>query len=308
MRKRLQLALCVLLTITSIACLCGMFYLQSVRKKEVRKAKEQIADLTEPDEWQQEHDIDWDSYFETGGYFGDYGDETVTYPAKKVKGLRIQAEYATIHVLQSEDVSDVEVFTQIGGSEDAIRCENKEGIVTITQANLSEEDASDGSYIEVTLPAGKELEEFFLVQRDGSTSVSLASPVHNLELHMDEGSFLSESLTGKSFFADINTANIYVKQLDYDVESLRIEEGVFRSDEMDVEKTLSVFTKDGSVNASLKRPLAAYHVQSQPGNGSITVGDVTEFDALKGKKKEPYLSLRTVGGSITLDTGEEEEE
>ena len=305
MRKRLQLALCILLTITSVACLCGMFYLQTTRKKEIKKAKAQIEDLTAPDEWQQEHDIDWDSYFETGGYFGDYGDESICYPEDEVRGLRIQAEYATIHVLYSEEVKDVEVFTQIGGEDDAIRCENKEGIITVTQANLSE-DVSSGSYIEVTLPEDKQLEQFTLIQKDGSTSVAINSRVKECELHMDSGSFSAESLKGKNFSADLNTANVYIKQLHYDVEFVRCEDGVFRADEMDVKKTLAVFTKDGSVNACLCRNLSTYHIQTQPGNGSVSVGGETVFDSAQGKKKEPYLSLRTVSGSIALETGEEE--
>ncbi|MBE5905987.1 MAG: hypothetical protein E7277_04215 [Lachnospiraceae bacterium] len=304
MRKKLQQLLCFVLVIVSISCLVGVYTVQRMRKAERREHKAEIANLTAPDEWQLEHEMDWDGYFETGGYFGDFGDESSVYKANKVKGIDIKAEYATIHIVESEEATDVEVFTQIGSDEDAISCELKDGIISIIQANLDEEEASEGSYIEVTLPKLKHLQSFSLSQKGGATSVSYTGQVDAVRIHMDDGSFMAESCMGKSFLADANTANLFIKQVEFDEICLQIEDGVFRADQMDVVKELDVKNQNGTVTVSMKRGYDEYDIAAEPQEGSIEFAGENIEKKIEGEGKNPHLSLFTKTGSITISTGE----
>ncbi|SFQ15066.1 Putative adhesin [Lachnospiraceae bacterium XBB1006] len=306
MRRKLQQLLCLVLVVVSVSCLIGVYTVQKQRKAERIKHKKEIAKMTALDDWQKEHDMDWDGYFESGGYFGDFGDETSSYDATKVKGIDIKAEYATIHILPSEEDTDhITVFTQIGSDEDAISCTLKDGMLRIIQANLNEETTTEGSYIEVTLPAAKHLNSFSLSQRGGATSVSYVGRVDDVRIHMDDGSYMAEQFHGKKFLADANTANLYLKQMDAGTVSLRLEEGVFRADQMDITKELTVQNRKGTVSTSLKRGYDEYDITAEPQEGSIEFAGEEIQEKITGEHKSPALFLFTKEGTITITTGEE---
>lgn len=305
LRKKLQIGICLLLVFVCVAGLIGIWNNQRIKRKELREQKKE--EQSQESEWDEEHTIDWDAYFDEGGYFGDYGDEIINYPIEEVNGIDIQAEYATVHVKHSEEILDVEVYTQIGDSQDAISCEMKDGILTIIQANLDEDNGSDGSYIEVTLPSGKKLDSFKLMQKTGVTSLAMNGRIDNVVINMDSGMIMADALHGSSITVDINTTNIYAKSMDFEHAQFCVSEGVLRIDELNVDRRLEVYNTAGSVNATLVSELEKYSLEVLNQDGTVEIGDESYETVSPVENSDAVIILKTQTGNINLDILDETE-
>ncbi len=308
MRKKLQIGLCILLAVISVGCLLGIWHSQNLKRQEKRIQQALKDKEEESSDWDEDHVIDWDAYFNEGGYFGDYGDESISYPIDRIRGIDIQAEYATVHVKHSEEILDVEVYTQVGDNRDAISCELKDGILTIIQADLDEDGGSDGSYIEVTMPSGMPLESFHLMQKSGAVSLAMNGHVENMVLSMDAGTIMADYFEGKSLSVDINTTNVHVKDVKFQHAQFCVREGVLRVEELDISGRLEVLNTDGSVNAGLVRRIQKYSAEIGDAEGQIELdGELLEKNESVKDEDVPVV-LKTQSGSISLETLEEEEE
>lgn len=309
MRKKILVGICVFLVGISVLGVWGIWYMQSTRKKEqadnIRK-EQQEEQQEEESGWGSEHPIDWDAYFEEGGYFGDYGDESVSYDSEEVTDILIQAEYATVHVKHAEDCSRVEVFTQIGDERDAISCTLNEGVLTIIQANLDENVKSDGSYIEVTLPSGKKLSSFHLIQQAGATSLSINGKVHNILIDMDSGSVMAEDLKGDNMTLDINVANVHIKDASLSTAQFCVREGVLRIDELDVINRLELLNHDGNMNLNLKKEKKDYRFDVSNEDGKVKINGEKTWPEKENDDSKALILIQTRTGTVSLTTKENE--
>ncbi|MGN0169933.1 MAG: DUF4097 family beta strand repeat-containing protein [Lachnospiraceae bacterium] len=310
MRKKIQIGIFVFLVGISILFLWGIWYMQCTQRQEKAEKNNEIqsdADLQEPDsEWREEHPIDWDAYFEEGGYFGDYGDNSVSYASQDVTGIRIQAEYATIHVKHSEECSRVEVFTQIGDDRDAISCGLEDGVLNIIQANLDEDAKSDGSYIEVTLPSGKEMDSFRLVQQAGATSLSMNGKIRNVLIDMDSGSIMADDLSGNNLTMDINVANVHIKNAAFANVQFCVREGVLRIDELDVEKRLELLNHNGNMNLNMKKEKENYRFDVSNEDGKVKIDGEKTWPEKDNDDSKALILIQTETGTVSLTTKETE--
>ena len=283
--------------------------MQTAKRREAadkqNETQKTTAQKEEESEWGEEHPIDWDAYFEEGGYFGDYGDESISYISQDVKGIKIQAEYATVHVKHSEACSRVEVFTQIGEEQDAISCELEDGILTIIQANLNEDVKSDGSYIEVTLPSGKKLDSFQLIQQAGATSLSINGEIHTILIDMDTGSVMAEDLKGDNMTLDINVANIHIKNAKLANAQFCVREGVLRIDEMEVEKRLELLNQNGNMNLNLHEEEGDYRFDVSNEDGKVKINGEQTVPEKDNDQEKPLVMIQTKTGTVSLTTKEQ---
>lgn len=263
------------------------------------------TDTEENSDWGEEHPIDWDAYFEEGGYFGDYGDNSASYNSEEVTGIRIQAEYATIHVKHEEECFRVEVFTQIGDDRDAISCELEDGILTIIQANLDEDMKSDGSYIEVILPSGKKLDSFQLTQQAGATSLSMNGTIHTILIDMDSGSIMADPLKADNMTMDINVANVHMKGARLTNAQFCVREGVLRVEEMDVKSRLELLNQNGNMNLQLKEAEEAYSFEVSNEDGKVKLNGSQEIAESETTSKKAEVIVHTRTGTVALTTAEE---
>lgn len=305
MRKKLQLGLCLLLVLITIGSVLGIWISQKGKKRNsvVKQEKKQETEIS----WAEENRIDWDAYFDQGGYFGDYGDESITYSVNQVNGLEIKAEYATIHITHSDEIDGVEVFTQIGQKTDAISCRLVDGIITIIQANLDPESKSDGSYIEVTIPTGMTMDSLNLVQQAGVTSIALDESVNHVVANLDEGSLVAEDLKGEDISIRLNTGSVHVKNMTYNDASFDVDTGSIRLNMLTILNNLELHNNDGTISMTLWENLAHYAIELVNKEGVIEL-DGKEYVPVNITKTEDITVFGEVNtGSIYIDTNGKEE-
>ncbi|MCR4955102.1 MAG: DUF4097 domain-containing protein [Lachnospiraceae bacterium] len=280
MRKKVQIGLCLVLVAVVLG---GIFSIWHRQKAEIAKKETKTSQKEETGDWSEKYGIDWDAYFDEGGYFGDFGEESINYPAEDVKGIYIMAEYATVHVKHSDEVDDVEVFTQVGNEYDAISCEMKDGILNLMQINLDEDASSDASYIEVTLPDGMKLDSFHVMQRAGATSLDMDGKIHKVSLNIDAGSIMAERINADSISLDMNVASVTVKNVD-------------------VKDSLKIYNVDGVANFTMEKNVGNYDYKVKKNDGKIRLNgdDISEYT--ETEKGKVTLNLETVEGDIILKT------
>lgn len=305
MRKKLQMGLCILLVLVTISGVLGIWISQMGRN---RRPKDDTIDKQEGEtSWTKENGIDWDAYFEQGGYFGDYGDESVTYNKEEVKGIEIKAEYATVHVTHSDEVTGIEVFTQIDQESDAISCRLIDGIISIIQANLDEDNQSDGSYIEVTVPMGVSLESLKIIQQDGITSIALEEYITEFSVNMDGGSLVAEKMCGKNASIAINSGSVHIKEARYEDVCMEVETGAIRMNVLDVLNKLKLRNEDGTISMMLWEMSERYTIDIRNTDGTVELDGEDYVPTNLTQQREVVISGEVNTGSIYIDTDGKED-
>ncbi len=231
-----------------IVVLVGLWNMKHPRIKD--KTEEKASpEVTE--EAEAENGFDWDAYFNSGGYFGDYGDESISYELDQVNSIFLQAEYATVHIQSSKEVSDFQVFTQIGSDQDAISCNLYEGTLQVIQANLNENTASDGSYIEIIVPAGKAITNLTVKASNGVSSIKLDNYIMSANVEMDYGTVYIDSMLCNECNFKVGEGIIRATSLHLGSGELICDTGNLRIDSLEITDHCDLKLSGGTVQISM---------------------------------------------------------
>ena len=238
--------------IVGVLCVGNFFFRKN--KENIVKEEEVVSEESASgNAWHDTHGIDWDSYFKEGGYFGDYGDSSISYKAAEVDNISIQAEGATIHVVSNGDKDSVEIFTKLGKAEDAIKVTLEDKTVKVLQASLSAANSSNGSYIEIAVPDGLVLNNLELNQGSGVTSIDIINKIKNIDLEMDRGTFYIEGLRGDAMFIDVNTGSAQINNAKLTFATLFSYNGYISVKDLRVKEELKANVIDGTVDIGVPK-------------------------------------------------------
>lgn len=235
-----------------------------------------------------------------------YGEEMNNFASNEIYSLKIEAEYATIHVLYDESVSDVEVFTQVGDSTDQITVKKEENLLHITQSSPTEDEGTYNCFVEVRVPSGKNFEKFSLNQLGGNTSILLDGTIENCVLKNAGGNLTIERIEGNQANLVIDSGDLTVKYLSVPMVKLAVNSGSAEVIRLCGLQDMIVENISGSVDLALDNPVTNYDLILTTQSGEFELeGEKIQDTSIYHKDGGPRIEANTISGTVNLTQYEE---
>jgi len=207
----------------------------------------------------------------------EYGSEEWNFGAdKEIHTIKVDSEYATVHILTSEEVSEIEVYGQKGSEEDVITSTVEDGVLTVIEDEKDDflnKDKEKRSYIRITIPADYDLKELYMESNAGLIAYDVETLLQVFQCKIDAGAFYAEEINFQEGELSVDAGAIEIKHSMVENANINCNLGSVRMRDAQLGGHTYLECDTGKIDVELSGDSSSYGFSVDCGLGSVKIGD-----------------------------------